>query len=179
MSLFIPNFLYRALLKQNPGGDNTIWMRCIMFSAKYGAPHPLPVAMVILADPQPVSVLYLHWMNSLLPTSSKVRCKIGILKESGISYQTQVSLICPSHKMYTLGTHILHEYLAFVHCICQTLQLIQFGSSNWDINSHCLLFYGLWNTLTNVILYVRYIFIYFYPSSNRWETPESKTGIKI
>lgn len=122
------------LLKQNPGGDNTIWMRCIMLSVKYGAPHPLPVAMVILTDPQPVSVLYLHWMNSLIPTSSKVRCKIGILTESGISYQTQVSLICPSHKIYTLGTHILNEYLAFVHCICQTLQLIQFGSSNWDTN---------------------------------------------
>lgn len=122
-------------------------MRCclqyhIMLSAKYGAPHPLPVAMVILADPQPVSVLYLHWMNSLLPTSSKVRCKIGILTESGISYQAQVSLIWPSHKMYTLGTHILHEYLTFVHCICQTLQLIQFGTSNWD--THFSLLTVLW-----------------------------------
>lgn len=129
-------------------------MRCIILSAKYGAPHPLPVAMVILADPQPVSVLHLHWMNSLLPTSSKMRCKIGILTESGISYQAQESWIWPSHKIYTLGIHILHEYLAFVHCICQTLQLIQFGSQTEIHISHCILFHGLWNILTNVILYV-------------------------
>lgn len=128
-------------------------MRFIILSTKYGAPCPLPVAMVILADPQPVSVLYLHWMNSLLPTSSKVRYKIGILTESGISYQAQVSFIWPSHKIYTLGTHILHEYLAFVHCICQTLQLIQLGPQTEIYISHCLLFCGLWNSLTNVILY--------------------------
>ena len=105
---FYTYFLCRVLFKKKKKKrknrwDNTVWMRFIILSTKYGAPYPLPVAMVILADPQPVSVLYLHWMNSLLPTSSKVRCKIGILTESGISYQAQVSFIWPSHKIYTLG----------------------------------------------------------------------------